>query len=174
MKENDPYPVVGGDIPPPPPLPPPPPALSAADIGLRVKFADSKEHGSKTSLDHNDVEAIKAPSSGGIFDDIKNFKGTLKRVTPDMIAKPKEERRNPANAAELLAIFMDERVRNKACSYFEKNMHNSKTIYSIRNERLTLSFHFSLIECTVMKVVSMMSMNLIQTTKIGSMNDENK
>ena len=44
------------------------------------------------------------------MDEIVRFKGTLKHVSPDMISKPKEERRNPANAAELLAMFMESRV----------------------------------------------------------------
>ena len=117
IHETIPYPVIGGDIPPPPPLPPPPPPPPAFDTAIKLKVAHSIDHDSTTTMQKTESSAPENQStsnskSGGLLGDIKNFKkeGILKKVTPDMIAKPKVEKRTPGNAAELLAQFMDARV----------------------------------------------------------------
>ena len=106
------YPLVGGDLPPPPPPPPPPP--HSATSGMRAKSNDSKNKTMNKGSEDNGNSPSPKGKEGGLLGEIESFKKdkALKKVTPDMISKPKEENKSPGNAAELLAQFMDERVRN--------------------------------------------------------------
>ena len=122
-----------------PGLPPPPPPPPTFDTAIKLKVAHSIDHDSTMAMHKTESSAPENQStsncknSGGLLGDIKNFKkeGILKKVTPDMIAKPKVEKRTPGNAAELLAQFMDARV--------SKNFPSSILVGTIKTRGLNYS-----------------------------------
>ena len=96
--------------PPPPPGLPPPPPVSGSGVG-GAGGGDMMSQISKGTTGLKKAPApVEKPVDGrdGLLDQIKLGK-QLKKVTPDMMQKP-EKKKDPSNAAELLAMAMDSRV----------------------------------------------------------------
>ena len=112
-----------GVAPPPPPPPPPPPTLPPSANPSKDKFSDhatvASPNGGKTLMEQLQSRPGLKPAPpptttfiderSGLLGQIQKGK-ELRKVTPEMKAKPKVSK-GPMNAAELLAQFMDQRVR---------------------------------------------------------------
>ena len=109
-------PTSSGAPPPPPPLPPPAPGLPPPPPVSSSGSSEARGGDIMSQIAKGSTGLKKAPTQiekpvderEGLLGAIRKGK-QLKKVTPEMMQKP-EKKKDPSNAAELLAMAMDSRV----------------------------------------------------------------